>query len=100
MLVQKALVLQAEKDSIPVTEEEIDAEIDQKIRYFISQYGSKEALEQIAGRSIYQMREEFRQPIKEQRMARACGIKLLKDKNHPDRSKRILRKIPRTASCL
>ena len=34
MLVQKALVLQAEKDSIPVTEEEIDAEIDQKIRYF------------------------------------------------------------------
>ena len=36
MLVQKALVLQAEKDSIPVTEEEIDAEIDQKIRYFIS----------------------------------------------------------------
>ncbi len=49
MLVQKALVLQAEKDSIPVTEEEIEAEIDQKIRYFISQYGSKEALEQIAG---------------------------------------------------
>ncbi len=36
MLVQKALVLQAEKDSIPVTEEEIDAEIDQKIRYFNS----------------------------------------------------------------
>src|SRR3984957_10019335 len=39
MLVQKALVLQAEKDSIPVTEEEIDAEIDQKIRYFEQQYG-------------------------------------------------------------
>src|ERR1700733_15274 len=46
MLVQKALVLQAEKDSIPVTEEEIDAEIDQKIRYFVSQYGTVQALEQ------------------------------------------------------
>jgi peptidyl-prolyl cis-trans isomerase SurA len=77
MLVQKALVLQAEKDSIPVTEEEIDAEIDQKIRYFISQYGSKEALEQIAGRSIYQMREEFRQPIKEQRMAQGMRTKIV-----------------------
>jgi peptidyl-prolyl cis-trans isomerase SurA len=77
MLVQKALVLQAEKDSIPVTEEEIDAEIDQKIRYFISQYGSKEALEQIAGRSIYQMREEFRQPIREQRMAQGMRNKIV-----------------------
>jgi peptidyl-prolyl cis-trans isomerase SurA len=77
MLVQKALVLQAEKDSIPVTDEEIDAEIDQKIRYFISQYGSKEALEQIAGRSIYQMREEFRQPIKEQRMAQGMRNKIV-----------------------
>jgi peptidyl-prolyl cis-trans isomerase SurA len=77
MLVQKALVLQAEKDSIPVTEEEIDAEIEQKIRYFISQYGSKEALEQIAGRTIYQMKDEFRQPIKEQRMAQGMRNKIV-----------------------
>src|SRR5664279_6435125 len=77
MLVSKALVLQAEKDSIPVTEEEIDAEIDQKIRYFISQYGSKEALEQVAGRTVYQMREEFRQPIKEQRMAAGMRTKIV-----------------------
>ena len=77
MLVQKALVLQAEKDSIPVTEEEIDAEIDQKIRYFVQQYGSKEALEQVAGRSIYQMKDEFRQPIKEQRMAQGMRAKIV-----------------------
>ncbi len=47
MLVSKALVLQAEKDSLPVTEDEIDAEIDQKIRYFEQQYGSKEALNKL-----------------------------------------------------
>src|ERR1700712_1384912 len=69
MLTQKALVLQAEKDSIPVTEEDVQAKIDQKIRYFIQQYGSKESLEQISGRSIYQIKEDFRQPVKEQRMA-------------------------------
>jgi peptidyl-prolyl cis-trans isomerase SurA len=77
MLVQKALVLQAEKDSIPVTEEEIEAEIDQKIRYFIQQYGSKEALEQIAQRSVYQMKEEFHQPIKEQRLAQGMRNKIV-----------------------
>ena len=96
MLVQKALVLQAEKDSIPVTEEEIDAEIDQKIRYFISQYGSKEALEQIAGRSIYQMREEFRQPIKEQRMASGMRNKIVEGiKITPTEVKEYYDKIPK-----
>jgi peptidyl-prolyl cis-trans isomerase SurA len=96
MLVQKALVLQAEKDSIPVTEEEIDAEIDQKIRYFISQYGSKEALEQVAGRSVYQMREEFRQPIKEQRMASGMRAKIVEGiKITPTEVKEYYEKIPK-----
>ena len=96
MLVQKALVLQAEKDSIPVTEEEIDAEIDQKIRYFEQQYGSKEALEQIAGRTIYQMREEFRQPIKEQRMAQGMRNKIVEGiKITPTEVKEYYEKIPK-----
>jgi len=96
MLVQKALVLQAEKDSIPVTEEEIDAEIDQKIRYFIQQYGSKEALEQIAGRSVYQMRDEFRQPIKEQRMAQGMRNKIVEGiKITPTEVKEYYDKIPK-----
>ncbi|HVY74346.1 MAG TPA: peptidylprolyl isomerase [Puia sp.] len=77
MLTQKALVLQAQKDSIPVTDDEVEAEIDQRIRYFISQYGSKETLEQISGRSIYQMREDFRQPIREQRMASGMRSKIV-----------------------
>ena len=95
MLVQKALVF-GEKDSIPVTEEEIDAEIDQKIRYFISQYGSKEALEQIAGRSVYQMREEFRQPIKEQRMAAGMRRKIVEGiKITPTEVKEYYEKIPK-----
>ncbi len=40
-LIQKALILQAEKDSLSVTEEEIDATIDNRIRAAIQQYGSK-----------------------------------------------------------
>src|SRR5450631_4121397 len=96
MLTQKALVLQAEKDSIPVTEEEIDAEIDQKIRYFEQQYGSKEALEQIAQRTIYQMREEFREPIKEQRMAQGMRNKIVDGvKITPTEVKEFYEKIPK-----
>src|SRR6201994_2776985 len=46
MLIQKALVVQAEHDSLPVSDEEVEAEVDQKIRYFEQLYGGKEAFEQ------------------------------------------------------
>ncbi len=75
----KALVLQAELDSIPVTEEEINAEIDNKIRYFISYYGSKDIVEQIAGKSIFQLKEDFRQTFREQKLAQGERDKIVAD---------------------
>jgi peptidyl-prolyl cis-trans isomerase SurA len=68
-LIQKALVLQAEKDSLLVTEEEIDAELDNRIRYFINAYGSKETIEEIYGKTIYQLKDEFRPQIRDKKLA-------------------------------
>jgi len=68
-LIRKALVLQAQKDSINVTEEEVENAIDSRIRNFIQQFGSKEALEEVAGKSVIQLKEDFRSLIKEQRLA-------------------------------
>jgi peptidyl-prolyl cis-trans isomerase SurA len=82
MMADKALILQAEKDSLPVSDEEVEAELDQRVRYFIMQYGGKEAFEQIAGRTIYQVKEDFRKSIREGRLAQAMrksiveGIKI------------------------
>jgi peptidyl-prolyl cis-trans isomerase SurA len=96
MLTQKALVLQAEKDSIPVTDEEVEAEIDQKIRYFISQYGSKDALEQISGQSIYQLKDYFRQPIREGRLAQGMRNKIVENIHiTPSEVKEYYEKIPK-----
>src|SRR5215210_4139953 len=39
-LIEKALVLQAEKDSLPLSEEDVEADLDNRIRGFIMQYGS------------------------------------------------------------
>ena len=75
----KALVLQAEIDSIPVSDEDIDADIDNKIRYFVSQYGSKEIVEQIAGKSLFQLKEDFRQTFKEQKLAQGERDKIVAD---------------------
>ena len=75
----KALVLQAERDSIPVSDEEVNADIDNKIRYFIGQYGSKEVLEQIAGKSVFQLKEDFKQTFREQKLAQGERDKIVAD---------------------
>ena len=75
----KALVLQAEIDSIPVSDEEVDADIDNKIRYFVNQYGSKEIVEQIAGKSFFQLKEDFRQTFREQKLAQGERDKIVAD---------------------
>ena len=61
----KALVLQAQKDSLPITEEEVETEIDNQIRGFIGQYGSKEELERVAGKTVYQLKEDFKDGFKD-----------------------------------
>ncbi len=76
-LAQKALVLQAEKDSLIVSEEEIEALLDNQIRGFIQAYGSKESLEQIAGRTIYQLKEDFRQSFRERKQAEMMRSKIV-----------------------
>ena len=75
----KALVVQAEKDSLPLSEEEIDAEIDNKIRYFIQQYGSKEVLEQVAAKTVYQLKEDMRQNFREQKLAQSMRNKIVEE---------------------
>ena len=95
-LAQKALVLQAEKDSIPVSDEEIEALLDNQIRGFIQAYGSKDALEQIAGRTIYQLKEDFRQPFRERKLAEGMRNKIVENvKVTPNEVKAYWDKIPK-----
>ena len=75
----KALVIQAEIDSLPISDEDVDADIDNKIRYFVNQYGSKEIVEQIAGKSLFQLKEDFRQTFREQKLAQSERDKVVSD---------------------
>ncbi|MBS1509399.1 MAG: peptidylprolyl isomerase [Bacteroidetes bacterium] len=75
----KALVLQAEKDSLPITDDEIETDIDNRIRNYINQFGSKDELERIAGKSVYQLKEDFKQGIREQKLSQAMRNKIVED---------------------
>jgi Parvulin-like peptidyl-prolyl isomerase len=95
ILALKALVLQAEKDSIIVADDEIDALLDNQIRGFIQMYGGKEALEEIAGRTIYQIKEDFRQSFKERKLAERMRDKIVENvKITPQEVKEYFDKIP------
>jgi peptidyl-prolyl cis-trans isomerase SurA len=69
MILQKMLVEQAARDSVVVGNEEVDATLDNRIRYFVSLYGSKEKLEEASGKTIYQLKEDNRETIRETMLA-------------------------------
>ena len=92
----KALVLQAEKDSLPVTDEEIETDIDNQIRFYIGQYGSKDELERVAGKTVYQLKEDFKDGFRDRKLAQAMRNKIVEDvKITPNEVKVYFDKIPK-----
>jgi peptidyl-prolyl cis-trans isomerase SurA len=79
ILTLKALVLQAEKDSLQIGNDEIEALLDNQVRGFINMYGSKEALEEISGRTIYQLKEDMCQAFKERKLAEHMHDKIVEN---------------------
>jgi peptidyl-prolyl cis-trans isomerase SurA len=95
-LVSKVLMLQALKDSLPVTEEEIESELDNRIRYYISQFGSQAELERVAGKTIYQLKDDSRESVRERKLAEAMQKKIVDNINvTPTEVKAYFDKIPK-----
>lgn len=95
-LVSKVLMLQALKDSLPLTEEEVEAELDQKIRYYISQFGSQSELERVAGKTIYQLKDDSRESVRERKLAESMQKKIVDNINvTPTEVKTYFDKIPK-----
>jgi peptidyl-prolyl cis-trans isomerase SurA len=96
LLYQKLLLDQAQKDSIEVTEKEIDDNLDRRIRYFVSQVGSEQKLEEFYGKSISEIKEEFREVIARQMLSERMQGKLTGDvKVTPTEIRRFYNTIPK-----
>jgi len=95
-LMSKVLMLQAEKDSLPITDEEVEADLDNRIRRYINIYGSEEALQDVAGKSVYQIKEDARETVKEQKLAEAMQKKIVENVHiTPAEVKAFYEKIPK-----
>ncbi|HZH96161.1 MAG TPA: peptidylprolyl isomerase [Flavisolibacter sp.] len=95
-LVSKVLMLQAVKDSLPVTDEEVEADLDLRIREFIRSYGTQEELERVAGKTIYQIKDDARESIKESKLAQAMQRKIVDNvRITPNEVKAYFDKVPK-----
>lgn len=66
LIIDKIFIVQAQRDSVQVTNDEVDSELNRRIQYFVSMFGSEEQLEEYYGKSIFDLKEEFRDDIYQQ----------------------------------
>lgn len=76
MLYQKILSNQADVDSVVVNDNQVDGELDRRMRYFISQLGSQDKVEQYFKKTITEIRKEFRDVIKDQLLSQTMEQKI------------------------
>lgn len=76
ILYQKLLVNQAQIDSLVVSDDMVNGEIDQRIRYFEEQIGGREELEKFYGKSVAQIKAEFFGVIKKRILSEMMADKI------------------------
>src|ERR1039458_480574 len=81
MLINKLLLNQAVIDSVEVSSTQVDEELDKRMRYYIQQIGSQKQLEEHMGKSIIELKAEFRSLIKDQMLTQQMQQKITKDVN-------------------
>lgn len=96
LLTQKLLAQQAVIDSVDVKDDEVDGDVDRRMRSMVQRAGGQDKLEQFLGRSIIQYKDEIRSDIKEELIAQKMQQKITANVNTtPQDVKNFYDKIPK-----
>ena len=76
-LFRKLMLNQAELDSITVTDEQVEAEMEYRLRYFLSQLGSQEKLEKYFNKTMTEIKDELRVNIRDQKLIEEVQRKIV-----------------------
>lgn len=79
LVYQKLLVAQADRDSVTVTDGEVDTELNRRMAYFISQFGSEAKLEEFYGKRTNVIKDELRPDVQEQLIAEKMSSQITGD---------------------
>ena len=76
LLFQKLLVAQAIKDSVDVTEAQVENELDRRMRYFLGQFGSEKRFTEFYGKTPEDFKNDLRDDVKDLMRAQKVQAKI------------------------
>lgn len=95
MLYEKLLIEQGNLDSVVVEEAQVELELDNRIRYFAQQLGGEKKLEEFYGKTIAEIKSDFREQVRDQLLVKQMQGRLTADLNiTPREVKRFYDRIP------
>lgn len=95
LLVQKLLLNQSKVDSLTPNVAVIENEIDRRLKYFVNQIGSEKALENYFHKSMYEIKDDLREVIREQQLTQQMRQKVVdKITVTPSEIKRFYKTVP------
>ncbi len=80
LLYQKLLLAQAQKDSLFVTDPQVEQELDKRIRYYIHQFGSEEKFVAFYGKSVDDFKIDLKDNVRDLLLAQQMQSKVTGDK--------------------
>ncbi|MCF8276012.1 MAG: peptidylprolyl isomerase [Flavobacteriales bacterium] len=96
LLYGNLLLHRAKVDSLEVSDGEVEDELSRRLEYFIAQLGSQEKLEEYYEKSILEIKDEFRELIKEQLLTQRMQAKISGDiKVTPAETRAYFNRIPK-----
>jgi len=95
LLYQNLLLLQADIDSVTIPDSQVDAEMENRIRVIEQQMGSRQKLEEFYGKTVSQIKNEFRDVIRRRLIVEEMERKITNDLHvTPDEIKAYYQNIP------
>lgn len=95
LLFQKLLITQAKLDSVEVSENQVDDEIERRLQGFIREIGGEQQLEDYFGKSILEIKQDFKPIVREQLLAQKEQQEITGDvKITPSEVKAFFKSIP------
>jgi len=78
-MVEALKIVKAMVDSVTINEDRVDAELDERVRYFARQFGGEKALEEFYGKSISEIKAGNRDKIRNAQYVQEIDRKITKD---------------------
>ncbi len=79
LLFQKLLLAQAQKDSLTVSEDQVEQELDKRMRYYIQQFGSEEKFKAFYGKSSEDYKADLKDNVRDLLLAQQMQSKITAD---------------------